>query len=457
MHLMPITIFLALSEQLEDERIKFKSFISEESTHNIHIDVITGKDTSDAVSKTRSQDEYNKYIRDCDIFVALFFTKAGKYTVEEFYVAYQNFKEFGRPKIFTYFKRADNQDKDNNDDGKSLIKFRNKLEDLGHHWTAYGNTEELHLKFKKELDSYRNERKSTKVFNEVKKPKSTVLEDNSLFITNHPVKYAHFFGRKGIVERLFNAWKSLPIQNVAIYGEKQIGTTSLLFYLKDVVDNPNDSRFREEQKINWLPNPEYYCFIYVDFQDVECQNQKRLLEYILQKMKLEDADTLDLSLSEDNPLLGFRRIVAEHLVRPTLILMDKIDILLEYHSEEFSNNFWEGLRSIVTTILEMRCLGFVLASHKLPTELDNLSSGSSSFISIFSHTIKLKAFSEQEARELIYSSPEPFSDDDVEFILKQSERKPHLLQKLCQRCLEAKDNNWQSEAIQEIEQMKKIG
>ncbi|MEZ4659850.1 MAG: hypothetical protein R2911_20030 [Caldilineaceae bacterium] len=37
----------------------------------------------DAMSPTRLQDEYNKAIRACDIFVSLFMTKTGKYTEEE--------------------------------------------------------------------------------------------------------------------------------------------------------------------------------------------------------------------------------------------------------------------------------------------------------------------------------------------------------------------------------------
>jgi len=267
------------------------------------------------------------------------------------------------------------------------------------------------------------------------------------FIIGQPVRYAHFFCREDIIENLFNLWKKFPIQNAAIYGEKRIGKTSLLRYLKDVVDNPNDSRFRKTQKTDYLPNSKQYCFIYVDFQDVEYHSPKRLLEYVLQNMKLEQAKQLDLSLSEDNPLLEFGRILSDHLIKPTIILMDEIGVVLERHPEEFPHNFWEGLRAIATTKLEPQCLGFVLASHEPPSELGNLiCEGGSPFIDIFSDTIELKAFTEKQARELIASSPKPFSDDDVEFILKQNELKPYLLQMLCQRCLEAmqkgEDRSW---------------
>ena len=42
----------------------------------------------DAMSTTRLQDEYNNALGSCDFFIALFFTKAGKFTQEEFEIAY---------------------------------------------------------------------------------------------------------------------------------------------------------------------------------------------------------------------------------------------------------------------------------------------------------------------------------------------------------------------------------
>ena len=224
-----------------------------------------------------------------------------------------------------------------------------------------------------------------------------------------------------------------------------------------MVDNPNDSRFRKTQKTDYLPNSKQYCFIYVDFQDVEYHSPKRLLEYVLQNMTLEQAKKLDLSLSEDNPLLDFGRIVGGHLIKPTVILMDEIGVVLERHPNQFDNDFWEGLRSIVTTKLEPQCLGFVLSSHQHPHELvKKLSTigAYSPFFNIFGYTEELKAFTEQEARALIASSPKPFSNDEVQFILKHSELKPYLLQILCQRGFEAKELNWQPEAEKEINNIK---
>jgi hypothetical protein len=56
------------------------------------------------MSPTRLQNEYNKAIRECDIFVILYFTKVGKYTKEEFETALEQFKSTNKPLIFAYFK-----------------------------------------------------------------------------------------------------------------------------------------------------------------------------------------------------------------------------------------------------------------------------------------------------------------------------------------------------------------
>ncbi len=92
----------------------------------------------DAMSKTRLQDEYNKAICECDIFVSLFFTKTGKYTEEEFDVAFREFKKKDRPRIFTFFKDAPvNIGSLRQEDLNSLRAFQAKLKELGHFTTVY--------------------------------------------------------------------------------------------------------------------------------------------------------------------------------------------------------------------------------------------------------------------------------------------------------------------------------
>jgi hypothetical protein len=151
-----IKLFLASSSELEEDRQQFEIFINRKNKEwvdkGIFLELIIWEDFLDAVSKTRLQDEYNQAIRDCDIFVMLFFTKVGKYTEEEFETAFGQFKATNKPFIFTYFKDAAISTADLNDDMLSLLQFKKKLGSLGHFYTTYKNSDELKYKFNQQLD-----------------------------------------------------------------------------------------------------------------------------------------------------------------------------------------------------------------------------------------------------------------------------------------------------------------
>jgi hypothetical protein len=105
------------------------------------------------MSETRLQDEYNKAICECDIFVSLFFTKTGKFTEEEFDTAHSQFKETGNPRIFTFFKDAHvTIGSVRKDDINSLLAFKEKLSTLGHFHTVYDNIEHLKRQFSDQLE-----------------------------------------------------------------------------------------------------------------------------------------------------------------------------------------------------------------------------------------------------------------------------------------------------------------
>ncbi len=100
----------------------------------------------------RKQDEYNGYIRNCDVFVALFYLKAGGFTLEEFTVAEQENKKRKLP-LFIYFKEGVNGSDEK--ESLELTKFKNHIElQLKHFWGRYATTPELHLDFALWLDNY---------------------------------------------------------------------------------------------------------------------------------------------------------------------------------------------------------------------------------------------------------------------------------------------------------------
>jgi hypothetical protein len=152
-----VKIFLASSSELKMERDKLRIFISTENDRlikqNIYLELVQWEYFLDAISETRLQDEYNKALMSCDIVLSLFFTKVGKFTLEEFEKALYNFKTTNKPLIYTYFKEEEiNINQINLDDFNSLANFKNRLKALGHFPTFYKNIEELQLKFKQQLD-----------------------------------------------------------------------------------------------------------------------------------------------------------------------------------------------------------------------------------------------------------------------------------------------------------------
>ncbi len=152
-----IKVFLASSAELKEDREKFEIFINRENKRlneqGIFIELNLWEDFIDAMSQTRLQDEYNKVVRGCDIFVSLFFTKVGKYTAEEFEQAFGQFQATGKPYVYTYFKDEYVKiDKLNKPDMDSKFEFQEKLKALGHFPTTYSNIDNLKFQFKAQLE-----------------------------------------------------------------------------------------------------------------------------------------------------------------------------------------------------------------------------------------------------------------------------------------------------------------
>ena len=120
---------------------------------DVFLEIIMWEDFLDAMSQTRLQDEYNKAIQGCDIFVMLFSAKVGQYTEEEFEIAFGQFKATKKPLIYTYFKDAATSTGSlDREDLKSLWAFQDKLKGLGHFYTVYKNVDDLKFKFDQQLN-----------------------------------------------------------------------------------------------------------------------------------------------------------------------------------------------------------------------------------------------------------------------------------------------------------------
>ena len=271
-----------------------------------------------------------------------------------------------------------------------------------------------------------------------------IFEETSAFITGTPITHPRdFFGRQKELKRLFDLLKRRPLQNAAIIGKRRSGKTSLLQYLKNITTTPTE-QLRPGQKSDWLPYPENYRWIFVDFQDSRRQNREGLLRYILESLKMSVPSPCDLD--------RFMDTVSSNLDRPTVILFDEIGVGLQ-RCPELDDGFWESLRSLAPQTNGN--LGFVLATPESPIELARNTGHTSPFFNIFGYTTILGIMTETEARELIGRSPIPFPAEDVEWILNKSERWPLLLQILGRERLFSLEegetgDDWRKEGLEQL-------
>jgi formylglycine-generating enzyme required for sulfatase activity len=153
-------IFLASSAELLTHRKEFELRVSrindEWAEQGVYLRVRAWENFVDAMSLTRLQDEYNKVIKQCDVFVMLFHTKVGMYTEEEFNTALGQFHKTHKPFIYTYFHTAVDTGRPLvTADAESLHAFKAKLKALGHFYTGYDNVEALQLHFTDQLTKLR--------------------------------------------------------------------------------------------------------------------------------------------------------------------------------------------------------------------------------------------------------------------------------------------------------------
>lgn len=146
-----INIFLASSiNDLHDERLELGNYIrilndlyqDKEVYFRLHM----CEDMSDEIAQKRSQDVYNDVIRSCDYFYIMCWHKAGEYTLEEFDVALEQFKNTGAPKITAFFKQTEG------DPTEEVRKFMVRLNDeLSFCYTVFDDINIVKLKILLEM------------------------------------------------------------------------------------------------------------------------------------------------------------------------------------------------------------------------------------------------------------------------------------------------------------------
>jgi transcriptional regulator with XRE-family HTH domain len=249
-------------------------------------------------------------------------------------------------------------------------------------------------------------------------------EDNTnvplLPITTRPIRDPRqFFGRKALLSRILGAWRTMPLEHVAIYGPKRSGKTSLLYYMMQKAG-------RLKQKYDW---------VFVDFDNVRMQQQERLLEYILGELKLDTSDC---------DLINFTMRIEDDLKKPAVIVMDNIKSGLQ--APELDNAFWNNMRYLGNHVEK---LGFCVASRDPLPQLAEESGKDSPISNVFEEVV-LGPLTEEEARTFLQKASLP--KKDAGWILQHSHCWPVLLQELCKRQLDKKaTGDWQKIGLAKVE------
>lgn len=276
-------------------------------------------------------------------------------------------------------------------------------------------------------------------------------EEHPAFIAGLPITHPrYFFGRTRECKRVFNLLGRRPLQNAAIIGPRRSGKTSLLYYLKTINTSPS-VHLRPDQRNDWLPAPEQYRWLFIDFQDSRLGQRAGLLRYLLAGF--------NLPVPEPCTLDRFLDIASQNLRQPAVVLLDEIGVALQRYPE-LDDSFWEGLRSLAAHHAEGK-LAFILAAPEPPEQLARHNGLGSPFFNIFGYTAYLGAFEEAEARALISSSPVTFSEDDIEWILDHSGRWPLLLQILCrERLISLEEGDvgplWREEGLRQMAPFRRL-
>jgi AAA+ ATPase superfamily predicted ATPase len=236
-----------------------------------------------------------------------------------------------------------------------------------------------------------------------------------------------FVGHHREVEQVYSRLLS-AFESTSIVGERRVGKTSLLKYLA-----------HSQTAVNFGLDPAKYTFIYQDFQlldenTVPTRFWQRVLRAIKRVVKghEEIVDEIDLAIKGDtidNYTLDdiFTLIDEEGLY--IVLLLDEFENVTR--NQHFDSDFFGGLRSLAIH----HNLALVTSSRQSLVELTHSEEvRSSPFFNIFA-TINLRAFTEEEATDLIdrylANTEVKFRISELNIIFALAGYHPHFLQMAC--------------------------
>lgn len=203
---------------------------------------------------------------------------------------------------------------------------------------------------------------------------------NRLMIRNRE----NFYGRRREIMHLYSRIGAPRPQSVSIVGDRRIGKSSLLYFIN-----------HEANRSEYLPNPEEYLFLFVDFQekgDMKVQDFFQMLSNQCTKALGERIHS-DADYDYDS----FTQLIKdlEHQQMKTIMLFDEFEVVTK--NPNFDMTFFAFLRSLANRYN----VAYVTSSGRNLQGLCHTKEiADSPFFNIFT-PLPLMPFSRPEALELI--------------------------------------------------------
>lgn len=142
-----LNIFLASSNELVEERKEIEQALGRKNKlwreDGFDIELLIWEDGKHIGTSTRSQNNYNLEIEQCDVFAMLFYSKVGKYSLEEFELAHSLFGDNAMPRICIFQKDIDLPKNQRRADSDSRHDFLDRLNKMEHFPILFQNTDKL--------------------------------------------------------------------------------------------------------------------------------------------------------------------------------------------------------------------------------------------------------------------------------------------------------------------------
>jgi class 3 adenylate cyclase len=197
----------------------------------------------------------------------------------------------------------------------------------------------------------------------------------------HP---ALFFGRGAVVRRLMSRLSAQPPQSISITGERRIGKSSLLNFLRS-----------PRNRLEHLENPSSCLFLYVDFQQLRAGGPEQFYSLLFAEMRRQCGASVRIDLPPDGGGLRALCETAADAGLRIVFLFDEFEAVTK--NPRIGPEFYSFLRSLANGLP----VSYVTASGRALKEMCATHEISDSpFFNIFS-TQPLGLLTREEAAALI--------------------------------------------------------